>query len=41
MSLDFFGHKGKTATIKKAVNEIRAQKGETGHRFLKAARPRH
>jgi hypothetical protein len=39
MSLDFFGHKGKTATVKKAVNGIRAQRGETGRRFLKPTRP--
>jgi hypothetical protein len=41
MSLEFFGNRGKTATIKKAVNGIRAQKGETGRRFIKVTRPNH
>jgi hypothetical protein len=41
MSLDEFHHKGKNATIKKAVNTIRAGRGETGRRFPKAPRPGH
>jgi hypothetical protein len=37
ISLDEFGHHGKTATIKKAVNVIRARRGETGSRFPNTA----